>query len=111
MASQIAAAFGSASTSEYVVPSCSRRCTSPLPTIGLPCRCAHRSAKTLKFTVRREHRIPLDGVEQLRVLRQATAQRAAGWKERMRRDDEPPFALLQTRRAPSNESTDSAARL
>ena len=50
MAAQIASAFGSASTSEYVVPSCSRRCTSPLPTIGLRCRCAHRSAKALKFT-------------------------------------------------------------
>ena len=47
--------------------------------------------------VRREHRIPLDGVEQACVLRQATAQRAAGWKERMRRDDETPFVLLQTR--------------
>src|SRR6476620_8510325 len=51
-ASQMAAGFGSASTSEYVVPSCSSRCTSPLPTSGLPCRCAHCSANTLKFTAR-----------------------------------------------------------
>ena len=37
-------ASGGASTIEYVVPSCRSRCTSPLPTSGLPWRDAHRSA-------------------------------------------------------------------
>ena len=50
MAVQIASAFGSASTSEYVEPSCRSRWTSPFPTIGLLFALAHRSARRLKFS-------------------------------------------------------------
>jgi len=49
-AAQMASTVGGASMREKVDPSCRSRCTSPLPTIGLPCWRAHATARRLKFS-------------------------------------------------------------
>src|SRR5690349_6277103 len=45
----------------------------------------------------REHPVPFNGVEQMRMSCERPPQRAGGWKERMRRDDEATLPLTKTR--------------
>src|SRR5689334_10049793 len=45
----------------------------------------------------REHPVPFNGVEQMRMSCERPPQRAEGWKERMRRDDEATLPLTKTR--------------
>ncbi len=54
-------------------------------------------AEDVEVHDRREHRVVLDGVEQVGVPIHVAAQGAAGRKERVRRDNEAAFPLLQTR--------------
>src|SRR5262245_31651447 len=46
----------------------------------------------------REHPIPFDGIKQMRVPREGAVQRAEGWKERMRRNDQPTLPPAQARK-------------
>jgi hypothetical protein len=45
----------------------------------------------------REHRVPLDGVEQLRMPPEGSTQRAHRWKERVRRNHQTALAFTQAR--------------